>query len=120
VGKETILMQITSNSRLLTSDHKGFTVVRLAGDNIELDEAKALWLREALGLLATQGRRRLAVDLGNVSFLTSTMVETLLALHRELTAHGGQLIVCNLSPAVREVFSVLRLADVLDVRAALD
>ena len=47
------------------------------------------------------------------------MVETLLALHRELTARGGHLVVCNLSPAVREVFAVLHLSDVLDVRAAV-
>jgi anti-anti-sigma factor len=111
-------MQLTPTCRLITHASGNLTVVRLAGEQIELDEAKALWFREALEALVAQGRHHLAVDLGNICFLTSTMVETLLALHRAVTAKGGHLVICNLSPAVREVFAVLRLAAVLDIRTA--
>jgi anti-anti-sigma factor len=93
----------------------GPTVVRLEGGRVALDEEAALRFREGLLLLVREGRH-LAVDLGNVHFLSSTTVETLLTVHRRLRAAGGRLSVFNLTPSVAEIFDVLNLAAILDVR----
>ena len=52
------------------------TVVRLIGEQIRLAEEDAIWLRESLSRLVEAGSIRLAVDLGDVVFLTSTTAET--------------------------------------------
>lgn len=92
------------------------TVVRLVGDQIRLGEEDAIWLRERLSRLVETGRIRLAVDLGDVVFLTSTTAETFLALHRRLKALGGRVTIFNLTPHAAEIVEVLRLGEVLDVR----
>jgi len=41
--------------------------------------------------------------------LSSASFRPLLSLLREVRAHGGRLVLCNLQPYVHEVFSVTRL-----------
>jgi anti-anti-sigma factor len=94
------------------------TVVRLVGSRVALDYEAALWLRGRLVGLVQQGRHRLAVDLANVPFLTSTAVEAFLGVHRKLKGAGGRLSLYDLTPPVAEVFTVLQLAGVLDVRTS--
>src|SRR4051794_8617782 len=88
---------------LLTHVLGDTTVVRIAGDAVALDEEHALRLRHGLFSLV-EPSRRLAVDLGNVRFLTSTAVDLLIGLHRRLAAVGGHLSLCNPTPAVAELF----------------
>ncbi len=104
--------------RVLTHALGDLTLVRLSGSQLDLGEADALWLRDRLLELVEAGRHQLALDLGNVRFLTSTLIEALLGLHRRLKACGGRISVFNLTPPVAEVFAVLKLADVLDVRTS--
>ena len=111
-------MQRTTFCRLMTHAVGNRTFVRLAGERVDLDEGRALWLRDRLAGLVEGGRRHLTMDLGNVGFLTSTMVETLLSLNRRLKALDGSLSVCNLTPAVAEIFTVLKLANIIDVQTA--
>ena len=104
--------------RVLTHVLGDLTIVRLSGSQIDLGEADALWLRERLVELIEAGRHNLALDLGNVRFLTSTLIEALLGLHRQLKPRGGRISLHNLTPPVAEVIAVLRLTDVLDVRTS--
>jgi anti-sigma B factor antagonist len=108
-------MQRTSFCGLLTHTSGELTFVRLTGERVDLDEAGAFKLRDRLLALVEAGRRRLTLDLGNVGFLTSTMVETLLCLHRRLKALGGGLSVCNPTPGVAEIFAVLKLESVIEI-----
>jgi anti-anti-sigma factor len=101
---------------LLTDAFGELTLVRLEGTGVALDEENALSLRHSLLALVRQGRHQLAVDLANVHFLGSTMIEAFLAVRRALKAVGGRLMLYQPTPAVAEVFTVLRLASVLDLR----
>jgi len=108
--------------RLLTRDLGNTTLVRIAGPRLAgfhlgLDEEGANWLREKLLAQVELGRHRLAVDLANVSYLTSTAVEAFLDLHRKLEAAGGHLSLHNLTPPVAEIFAVLQMADILDLHS---
>ena len=109
-------MQHVCTCRLRKYSIDDLTVVRVEGTHVHLAEEDALRLRDALQELVEAGKLRLSLDLGNVTFLTSTVVEVLLSLNRQLETAGGHLSLFNLSPIVAEVFAVLKLANVLDIR----
>ena len=93
------------------------TLIRFTGSRLFLDETTALPLGEELFALADGAAQGpLLVDLGNVEFLSSTMLGILVRMHRGLAAAGRHLVVANVSPVVYEVFETTRLTTVLDVR----
>jgi anti-anti-sigma factor len=55
------------------------------------------------------GARNVVVDFQPVTYLSSASFRPLLSLLREIRAHDGRLVLCNLQPYVHEVFSVTRL-----------
>lgn len=58
---------------------------------------------------------RLIIDLSRVSYMDSAGCGVLLWVHTELKKNGAHLIVCNLAPAVRALFDLLRLPTVLKI-----
>jgi len=103
--------------RVLTHQLGDLTIVRPAAKQVTLEEANALWLRDRLVELVEAGHHRLALDLGNVDFLTSTMVEVLLALHPKLI--GNWAGACPAQPDRHRwprSSPCCKLADVLDLR----
>ncbi|MBV9122732.1 MAG: STAS domain-containing protein [Planctomycetes bacterium] len=59
-------------------------------------------------LVDEAGRRKLVLNFGNAESLSSTVLAKLMMLNKKLQTVGGVLILCNLSPHVREVFEVTR------------
>ena len=55
------------------------------------------------------GARHVVVDFQAVTYLSSASFRPLLSLLREVRAHGGRLVLCNLNSDIHEVFSVTRL-----------
>jgi anti-anti-sigma factor len=55
------------------------------------------------------GAQHVIVDFQPVTYLSSASFRPLLSLLREVRAHGGRLVLCNLQPYVHEVLSVTRL-----------
>jgi anti-anti-sigma factor len=55
------------------------------------------------------GAHHVIVDFQPVTYLSSASFRPLLSLLREVRAHGGRMVLCNLQPYVYEVFSVTRL-----------
>ncbi len=64
---------------------------------------------ELLEARRTIGARHVILDFQPVTYLSSASFRPLLSLLREVRAHGGRLILCNLQPYVHEVFAVTRL-----------
>lgn len=64
---------------------------------------------EFLEARRTIGAQHVIVDFQPVTYLSSASFRPLLSLLREVRAHGGRLVLCNLQPYVHEVFSVTRL-----------
>ena len=71
---------------------------------------------ELFRLVEGVARPRLRLDLGQVTFLTSTVLGKLVGLHKRVRAAGGELVLLNVAGGVYEVFAVTRLDQVLDVR----
>jgi anti-anti-sigma factor len=103
--------------RLLAQVAGDTTVVRFAGSNVALHDHTVGLLRDRLVALAdTPGPATLLLDLGNVEFLTSRMLGTLIAMRLRLKETGRRLSVANVAPAVYEVFDLMQLTAFLDVR----
>ena len=50
------------------------------------------------------------LDLKNVEFLSSAVLNRLIVLDKNVKANGGSLAFCSLGPAVNEVFAITKLA----------
>jgi anti-anti-sigma factor len=91
------------------------TVVRFRDP--ALDEANAEEVgKELLRLTAGLDRPRLRLNLGGVTYLTSTALGMLLVLRKRVRAAGGELTLEDVEPGVCEVFQVTRLTAVFTVR----
>jgi anti-anti-sigma factor len=94
-------------------------VVHFTGCKVALDEEALARIHDQLLALADEpSASDLLLDFGNVEYLTSTALATLVILHKKLLATGRHMTVGNLSPQVHEVFMVTRLDKFLDLRLA--
>jgi anti-sigma B factor antagonist len=85
--------------------------------SVWLDEVDAADIEARLDrLIEESGRCRLVLDLGNVSYLTSTILGVFLRLQRTLHTVGGGLVLVNAMPQIREIFAITRLDQVLEIR----
>jgi anti-sigma B factor antagonist len=95
----------------------GETVVWLTGRKVSLDEEALDRIHDQLLALADEPiESDLLLDFGNVEYVTSTALGTLVSLHKKLLARGRHMTVGNLSPPVYEVFAVTGLDKFLDLR----
>src|SRR4051812_11088155 len=85
-------------------------VVLTLTDSQILGDELADTLRDQMLAVAVQTQaQNVVLDFGRVSFLSSSGFRPLLSLHRLLRQQSGKLLLCCLSPEVREIFEVTRL-----------
>jgi anti-sigma B factor antagonist len=87
-------------------------VVRVGG---ELDEASRPSV-EPVVTAAVGSRDTVVVDLGELSFCDSSGIALLIAVARRAEVSNCRLVVENLQPAVRRVFDVVCLHEILELR----
>jgi anti-sigma B factor antagonist len=81
-----------------------------------LDEATARAVgQQLLDVADGLGGGVVCLDLGSVTYLTSTMLASLLDVQKKLRAAGGRLRLYNLTPIALELFQVTRLNQVFEV-----
>ena len=79
-----------------------------------LDEAMIHELSDELrGLVTNEGCRKMALSLGPESpeCLYSVFLAKLITLQRVLREHDGELVLCHVQPAVRDIFEACRLEE---------
>ena len=86
----------------------------------EIDVASAAVLRDALEALIADGRRRLTLDLGGVTFLDSTGLGIVVGRLKKLARHGGTLTVAASHERVLRVFAITGLDQLLDIHPDLE
>jgi anti-sigma B factor antagonist len=65
--------------------------------------------------LLEQGNKKLVLDLGNVTYINSTGIGAVVALHTMYTKVGGKVKLCRVGKGVQNVFVITRLASVFDI-----
>ncbi len=66
------------------------------------------------GLADQLGQGELHLDFGAVTYLSSSVLGKLVALHRRVTGEGGRFVLTNLA-AVYDLFSIARLDTLMDL-----
>jgi anti-anti-sigma factor len=81
----------------------------------EIDLANAGDFKARLDAATDAGVRYVVVDFEDVGFFDSTGIGVLLSAQRKLSARGGTVVVICSDPAIRRVFEITGLVDVLNV-----
>ncbi|MEI8316708.1 MAG: STAS domain-containing protein [Planctomycetia bacterium] len=100
--------------------HGTVDVVRILERRL-VDGAPLDDLREEIGQVVGAPRGiHLLLDLSNVEFLASAMLDTLCQLYRRIHAAGGQLRLCGMRPSIAEVFRTTNLERLFPIHADVD
>jgi anti-anti-sigma factor len=75
-------------------------------------------IRDVIKLPDEREQHQLLLDLSGVRMPTAGGLGALVSLHKEVRDSGGRLVLLNVQPWAYEVFTVTRLTEVMDVRAA--
>lgn len=90
----------------------GSALTRLSGD---LDIVTSDEVKRGLAQLIDAGHVALALDLSGVSFVDSSGLGVLVAIHRHAESRGGSFLVRSVPPQVQRLFEITRLDDLLRV-----
>jgi anti-anti-sigma factor len=71
---------------------------------------------ELSAVAAQQACPKILLDCSGLTYASSSMLGKLISLHKEVKAQGGKLTLCALTPTVKEVMSVMKLYELMDIR----
>ena len=72
-------------------------------------------LREKVKSLIAEGKKKLVLNMDNVTFIDSAGLGTFVAAHHSAKSQGAALRLCNLGSKFQEVLQVTKLLTVFDV-----
>ncbi len=91
-------------------------IVRLIVDG-RLDAITVPTFEQTLQRLLAEGQSRFVVDLGAVNYISSSGLRVLLTARRLARSRGGEVLLCQLHPRVREIFEMVGFLSVFGVYA---
>jgi anti-anti-sigma factor len=78
------------------------------------DEMKVL-LKQTVGKLAEEGRKRFVINIGNVGVLDSSGLAVLISLKKKADSEGLSLAICHMSTMIRRLFELTGLHRAFDL-----
>ncbi len=91
----------------------GVSVVALDGRIVLGEESNAL--REKVKSLIAEGKKKIVLNMDNVTFIDSAGLGTLVASHHSVKTQGASLRLCHLGSKFQEVLQITKLLTVFDV-----
>ena len=91
----------------------GVAVVALDGRIVLGEESNAL--REKVKSLISEGKKKIVLNMDNVTFIDSAGLGTLVAAHHSVKTQGASLRLCQLGSKFQEVLQITKLLTVFDV-----
>ncbi len=86
----------------------------------QLDNNNAHEMVDAINRVRTEGYRYVIIDMKNLEFISSSGVGSILSSVEALREAGGDIVLCNISEGIRNVFQVLDLLDFMTIAANVD
>jgi anti-sigma B factor antagonist len=106
--------------RMSVQVENDITIVELMSQKI-LDEMVIAEIGEQLNQLVEQAEYpRLVLDFTHVSHMSSSALGMLITLHKRIREKGGHLRLCNVQPAIYEVFVITRLNEIFQICQSRD
>jgi anti-sigma B factor antagonist len=91
----------------------GVSVVALDGRIVLGEESNAL--REKVKGLLAEGKKKIVLNMDNITFIDSAGLGTLVAAHHSAKGQGASLRLCHLGSKFQEVLQITKLLTVFDV-----
>jgi anti-sigma B factor antagonist len=91
----------------------GVTIADISGRIVLGEESAAL--RELVGNLLSKGHKKILLNLGNVTYIDSTGLGSLVSAFTSVRKQGGELKLLNLTNKVEDVMQITKLYTVFDV-----
>ncbi len=101
--------------RLTVSTEGNVTTVGFSDRKI-LDEVTIMRIGDQLNALVADAQSpRILLDFSGVAHMSSSAFGVLITLHKRTREKGGQLRLCNIEPAIYEVFLITRLYEIFTI-----
>jgi anti-anti-sigma factor len=94
------------------TEHDGFITLSLKG---RLDFASSTNLKEEILKRVAQGRTRIILNLGQIDFINSSGLGTLVSILKEVRLAKGRLMLSNLASYVEEIFEITQLSHIFEI-----
>jgi anti-sigma B factor antagonist len=91
----------------------GVTVVAMDGRIVLGEESNAL--REKVKGMIAEGKKKLVLNMDNITFIDSAGLGTLVSAHHSAKAQGASLRLCHLGTKFTEVLQITKLMTIFDV-----
>jgi anti-sigma B factor antagonist len=91
----------------------GVSVVALDGRIVLGEESNAL--REKIKGMMAEGKKKIVLNMDNITFIDSAGLGTLVAAHHSVKSQGAALRLCHLGSKFQEVLQITKLLTVFDV-----
>ena len=108
---------VKTERRLDVSDVGDVSVVRFRDKKIMAEPGIQEIGRELFNLVDYDNRKKVLLDLSEVSFMSSAALGKLVTLYKKSHSNGSDLKLCGIRPEVVDVFAVTRLDRLFDIRA---
>jgi len=105
----------SSSPHVSAQDKDGVIVARIHDREIRNPEHAAAIGRDLATLVEGVGSVRLLLNLAHTQYMSSTGFATLLNLARKVSAAGGRVKVCEMTPDIRRGANIIRLGDVVEI-----
>jgi anti-sigma B factor antagonist len=99
--------------KMTNRDVNGVSVVALDGRIVLGEESNAL--REKVKALMAEGKKKVVLNMDNITFIDSAGLGTLVAAHHSVKTQGASLRLCHLGSKFQEVLQITKLLTVFDV-----
>ncbi len=101
--------------RLTVSTEGNVTVVGFCDRKI-LDEVTIMRIGDQLNALVAEAEvPRMLLDFSSVAHMSSSALGVLITLHKRIREKSGQLRLCNIEPAIYEVFLITHLYEIFTI-----
>lgn len=95
----------------------GNIVLRVAG---RMDVESAAQLEPACDSCISDGFTKLVLDLGELVYISSMGLRSVITIAKKLKDKGGELRICRPTGLVRQVFEITRLTQVVPMRDSIE
>lgn len=108
------------NKSLNITEQDDIIIIELTDRKI-LDEINITQIGEKLNsLVASSGEPKMVMDFASVSHMSSSALGMLITINKRVRERKGQLKLCNIQPAIYEVFVITRLNEIFDIYQSRD
>jgi anti-anti-sigma factor len=84
-----------------------------------LDSNTIAAFEQVIGVHVEQGHMQLVIDMLGVTYVSSSGLRVLIATQRRTRIAGGDVVLCNMPPRIREIFEIVGFLGLFVVRASL-